>query len=207
MRADNVVAIHKEEVMTMYQTAIALIFTAPFSSLALAQGVGTEVQRNINQESRIEQGLKAGQLSTGEAAKLERDEARIDRMEKNALKDGTLSQQEADRINRAQNVESGKINALKHNDVTGDPNSASSRRAQADVQRNINQQSRIEQGVQNGSLSNKEVSHLERGQARVERAEARAGADGHISAGEQARIQHKENKQSRKIFRDKHNNR
>jgi hypothetical protein len=207
MRADNVVAIHKEEVMTMYQTAIALIFTAPFSSLALAQGVGTEVQRNINQESRIEQGLKAGQLSTGEAAKLERDEARIDRMEKNALKDGTLSQQEADRINRAQNVESGKINALKHNDVTGDPNSASSRRAQADVQRNINQQSRIEQGVQNGSLSSKEVSHLERGQARVERAEARAGADGHISAGEQARIQHKENKQSRKIFRDKHNNR
>jgi hypothetical protein len=188
--------------MTMYQTAIALIFTAPFSSVALAQDMGTEVQRNINQESRIEQGLKSGQLSTGEAAKLERGEARIDRMEKNALKDGMLSQQEADRINRAQNAESGKINAL-----IGNPNSASSQRTQADVQRNINQQSRIEQGVQSGSLTNKEVSHLERGQARVERAEARAGADGHISAGEQARIQHKENKQSRKIFRDKHNNR
>ncbi len=161
---------------------------------------------NINQESRIEQGLKSGQLSTGEAAKLERGEARIDRMEKNALKDGTLSQQEADRINRAQNVESGKINALKHNDVTGNPNSASSQRMQADVQRNINQQSRIEQGVQNGSLSNKEMSNLERGQARVDRAEARAAADGHVGAGEQARIQHKENKQSRKVFRDKHNN-
>lgn len=193
--------------MTMYQTVIALMFTAPFSYVALAQDVGTEVQRNINQESRIEQGLKSGQLSAGEAAKLERGEARIDRMEKNALKDGALSQQEADRLNRAQNAESGKINALKHNDVTGNPNSASSQRMQTDVQRNINQQSRIEQGVQSGSLSNKEVSHLERGQARVERAEARAGADGHVSAGEQARIQHKENKQSRKIFRDKHNNR
>jgi hypothetical protein len=193
--------------MTMYQTVIALMFTAPFSYVALAQDVGTEVQRNINQESRIEQGLKSGQLSAGEAAKLERGEARIDRMEKNALKDGALSQQEADRLNRAQNAESGKINALKHNDVTGNPNSASSQRMQTDVQRNINQQSRIEQGVQSGSLSNKEVSHLERGQVRVERAEARAGADGHVSAGEQARIQHKENKQSRKIFRDKHNNR
>lgn len=193
--------------MTMYQTVIALMFTAPFSYVALAQDVGTEVQRNINQESRIEQGLKSGQLSAGEAAKLERGEARIDRMEKNALKDGALSQQEADRLNRAQNAESGKINALKHNDVTGNPNSASSQRMQTDVQRNINQQSRIEQGVQSGSLSNKEVSHLEHGQARVERAEARAGADGHVSAGEQARIQHKENKQSRKIFRDKHNNR
>ena len=147
--------------MTIRQMAIALIFTAPFSSVAVGQDVGTEVQRNINQQSRIEQGLKSGQLSTGEAARLERGEARIDRMEKNALKDGTLSQQEADRINRAQNVESGKINALKHNDVTGDPNSASSQRMQADVQRNFNQQSRIQQGVQTGSLSNKEVSGLE----------------------------------------------
>jgi ribosomal protein S13 len=197
----------KEEVMTFCQTAMALIFTAPFASLAFAQGVGTEVQRDITQESRIEQGLKSGQLSTGEAAKLERGEARIDRMEKNALKDGNLSQQEADRINRAQNVESNKINALKHNDVTGNPNSASSQRMLADVQRNINQQSRIEQGVQNGSLSNTEVSNLERGQAGVNRAAARAGVDGHVSANEQARIQNKENRQSRKIFREKHNNR
>jgi ribosomal protein S13 len=197
----------KEEVMTFCQTAMALIFTAPFASLAFAQGVGTEVQRDITQESRIEQGLKSGQLSTGEAAKLERGEARIDRMEKNALKDGNLSQQEANRINRAQNVESNKINALKHNDVIGNPNSASSQRMQADVQRNIHQQSRIEQGVQNGSLSNKEVSNLERGQAGVNRAAARAGVDGHVSANEQARIQNKENRQSRKIFREKHNNR
>lgn len=193
--------------MTIYQTAIALTFAAPFLSVALAQDVGTEVRRDISQESRIEQGLKSGQLSTREAAALERGEARIDRMGKNALKDGRLSEQEADRINRAQNAESDKINALKHNDVTGNPNSASSQRMQADVQRNINQQRRIEQGVQNGSLNNKEVSNLERGQARVNRAEARAGADGHVSAGEQARIQHKENKQSRKIFREKHNNR
>jgi hypothetical protein len=126
-------------------------------------------------------------------------------MEKNALKDGNLSQQEADRIQRTQNAESNRINQLKHNDVTGNPNSVSSQRMQTDVQRNINQQSRIEQGVQNGSLRNKEVGNLERGQARVDRAEARAGANGHVSAGEQTRIQNKENKQSQKIFREKHN--
>jgi hypothetical protein len=78
---------------------------------------------------------------------------------------------------------------------------------QADVQRNINQQSRIEQGVQSGQLTNREASQLERGQARVNRAEARAGADGHVGAREQARIQHRENVQSRHIFRDKHNGR
>ena len=191
--------------MMVRQLALVWFFTAALSPAAFAQTVGTEVQRDINQESRIEQGLKSGQLSTGEAAKLEHGESRIDRMEKNALKDGNLSQQEADRIQRTQNAESNRINQLEHNDVTGNPNSVSSQRMQTDVQRNINQQSRIEQGVQNGSLTNKEVGNLERGQARVDRAEARAGANGHVSAGEQTRIQNKENKQSQKIFREKHN--
>ncbi len=160
-----------------------------------------------NQENRIEQGLKSGQLSTGEAAKLERGGARIDRMEENSLKDGNLSPQEAARIQRAQNQESARINKLDNNTVSGNPNSASSQRMQGDVQRDINQQRRIEQGIQSGALTNKETANLERGQARIDRKEARAGADGHVSAGEQARIQHAENNQSKKIYREKHNSR
>jgi len=191
--------------MDFHKLALAVMIVIPVASPVLAQAVGTEVQRDINQETRVEQGLKSGQLSTGEAAKLERGEARIDRMESKALKDGNLSQQKAARIQGAQNRESERINRLKHNDVTGNLNSASSQRMQADVQRNINQQGRIEQGVQSGALTNRETSQLERGQAHVDRAEARAGADGHVGVREQARIQHRENKQSRKIFRDKHN--
>ena len=34
-------------------------------------------QRDINQQDRIDQGLKDGQLSTGEAARLEKGEAHI----------------------------------------------------------------------------------------------------------------------------------
>ena len=193
--------------MRVRLTAIALIMSALFASHVLAQTVGSEVQRDINQENRVEQGLKSGQLNTGEAAKLERGEARIDRMESNAQKDRNLSPQEAARIQRAQNQESGRINKLENNAVSGNPNSASSQRMQADVQRNINQQDRIKQGVQSGALTNKEASNLERGQARIDRKEARAGADGHIGAREQARIQKAENKQSNKIYREKHNNR
>ena len=174
---------------------------------AFAQTVGSELQRDVNQQNRIEQGLQSGQLNTKEASQLERGEARIDRMESNALKDGSLSQQETNKIQRAQNQESAAINRLKHNEATGNPSSASSQRMQADVQRNINQQNRIEQGVQSGQLTNKEVSHLEGGQARVARTEARAGADGHVGAAEQRRIQNKENRQSRHIFNNKHNNR
>ena len=193
--------------MRVRLTAIALIMSALFASHVFAQTVGSEVQRDINQENRVEQGLKSGQLSTGEAAKLERGEARIDRMESNAQKDGNLSPQEAARIQRAQNQESGRINKLENNAVSGNPNSASSQRMQADVQRNINQQDRIKQGVQSGALTNKEASNLERSQARIDHKEARAGANGHVSAKEQARIQKAENKQSNKIYREKHNNR
>jgi len=193
--------------MTFGKTALVFVLFASLSSPVLAQTVGTEVQRDINQETRMEQGLQSGQLSTGEAARLEQGEARIDQMESKALKDGTLSPQEAARIQRAQNRESTRINKLENNAVTGDPNSASSQRMQTDVQRNINQQGRIEQGLQSGALTNKEASKLERGQARVDRSEARAGADGRIGPREQARIQHQENVQSKQIFRDKHNRR
>ncbi len=193
--------------MQFHSAVLSVTLLITMAAPALAQSVESEIQRDINQETRIEQGLKSGQLSTGEAAKLERGEARIDRMESRALKDGNLSQTEAARIQRAQNQESNAISRLKHNDVTGNPNSPSSQRMQGDVQRNINQQRRIEQGVQSGQLTNRETARLERGQARVNRAEARAGADGHVSGREQARIQHRENVQSRHIYREKHNGR
>ncbi len=192
--------------LTRYQT-IAAIFGTVFAMSASAADTAGEVQRNVNQQERIEQGLKSGELNTKEAARLEKGEAKIDKMEQKALSDGNLSAQEKARIGRAQNVESKKIYDAKHNEVTGNPNSASSQRMQADVQRNVNQQKRIEQGVQSGELTNKEAGKLEGGQARVERKEARAGADGHVGAGEQRRIQGAENHQSKKIYAKKHNER
>ena len=59
--------------------------------------------------------------------------------------------------------------------------------------------------MRSGSLSGQEAAKLERGQAHVDRKEARAGADGHVGAVEERSIQRTENRQSRKIFRKKHN--
>ena len=127
-------------------------------------------------------------------------------MEKNALKDGKLSATEKARIEKAQNTESAAIRKGKTNAIKANPNSASSKRMQADVQRNVNQQKRIEQGVKSGELANKEVGKLERGQARANAKEAAAGKDGHVGANEQAGIQKAENKQSKRIYDKKHNN-
>jgi hypothetical protein len=190
--------------MNIRLTALAVAVASALALPAIAQTTGSEVQRNVNQQERIEQGLKSGSLSTKEAAKLEKGEARIEKMESNALKDGKLSPAEKAKIQGAQNKESAEIAKLKSNERVGNPDSASSKRMQADVQRNVNQQQRIEQGVKSGELTKRETAKLEAGQAKVNRKEARAGADGHVGPKEQARIQKSENKASRKIFKEKH---
>ncbi len=182
----------------------AAAVAAAFATPALAQTTGTVVQRNVNQQERIEQGLQSGQLTTREAAKLEGEESRMDKMESRALKDGKLSPDERARIGRAQNQVSRDIYGEKHDAQVGNPNSPSSQRMQADVQRNVNQQQRIEQGVKSGSLTNREVGKLERGQARDNAMQYRAGRDGHVGPNEQRSIQSAENAQSRRVYRQKH---
>jgi hypothetical protein len=68
------------------------------------------------------------------------------------------------------------------------------------------QQKRINQGVKSGTLTKREAVKLEAGQARTRRIERRAKADGTVTATERARLQHRENKTSRKIYRQKHDN-
>ena len=182
-------------------TALPLALATLFAGVAMAQTTATEVQRNVNQQQRIEQGLQSGQLNTREAAKLEAGEASVNRMESKALEDGTLTRAEKKRIESAQNAESRAIHRQQHDAQTGHPGSASSQRMQADVQRNVNQQQRIAQGVKSGALTPQQTAKLERGQAHVERKEARAGIDGHVGPAGQASIQHAENVPSAKIYR------
>jgi hypothetical protein len=183
---------------------IPVILAGLFAVPAFAQSAATEVQRDVRQQQRIEGGLKSGQLTTHEAAKLEHEEAHVDHVQAKALKDGSLSDAEKSRINGMQNRVSRDIAAEKHDAQTGHPDSASSKRMQADVQRNINQQQRTENGIKNGSLTNQEVAGVERGQARIARKEARAGIDGHVGRGEQKRVQRADNRQSRRIHHEKH---
>jgi hypothetical protein len=186
--------------------AIALMLGGAGFAQAQEQGAAVATQRDADQQQRIEQGLQSGQLNTREAGQLERQEQHIDRQEAHDLKQGgALSPQEKNRINREQNQVSRNIANDKHNGVTGNPNSASSQRLQADVQRNATQQQRIADGVNSGQLSNKEAGHLEGGQTRVNRAEANAAANGHVGAAEQARVQGKENRQSNRVYDKKHN--
>ena len=71
-------------------------------------------------------------------------------------------------------------------------------------QREANQEARIQQGVNSGSLTPREARRLERGQQHVENMEARAKADGVVTPGERARLHQAQDVQSRRIYAEKH---
>ena len=192
--------------MRMIKLSLAVTVAGLMSGVAFAQTAGEQdQQRDVNQQTRIEQGLKSGELNTKEAGHLEREQQHVDRMEAHDLKDGHMSAGEQLRLDKAQNAASADIYKQKHDAQTGNPSSASSQRMQNDVQRNVNQQTRIQNGMENGSLTNREAGRLEAGQARVDRKTANAAADGHVGAAEQRNIRRSENVQSRNVYRKKHN--
>jgi len=189
--------------LSLQLIAVSLLTTGA----AWAQNTPAEQdqQRDVNQQQRVEQGLQSGQLSTKEAGSLERQEQHVDNMQAHDMKNGPMTAEEQRKLDAAQNHVSNDIYADKHNGVTGNPNSASSQRMQADVQRNVNQQQRIQKGMDNGSLTNHEAGSLEKGQAHVNGREANAAANGHVGAREQGGIQRSQNRQSGRIYRKKHN--
>jgi len=77
--------------------------------------------RRENQQDRIAQGMKSGQLTAGESAKLEGQESRINREVRNDRKanGGNLTNKQKAQINRQQNRESARIYNKKHNGATG----------------------------------------------------------------------------------------
>src|SRR5258705_13681613 len=110
----------------MKTSILAAALGLAFSTGAFAQAGAGTIQRDVNQQQRIEQGLQSGQLNTREAARLESEEARVERDQSRAMKDGKLTPQEKARLSRGQNQVSRDIYREKHDAQTGNPNSASS---------------------------------------------------------------------------------
>lgn len=75
-------------------------------------------QRQDNQQRRIEQGQKSGQLTQKEAARLEKGQARVDKMENKATADGKMTRKERARIEKAQDQQSRKIHRERHDKQT-----------------------------------------------------------------------------------------
>ena len=78
-------------------------------------------KRQKRQQQRIANGVKSGQLTAGETARLEAREAKIQHDKKVAKSDGTVTPAERRKLRREENRASRKIYQLKHNEKTQNP--------------------------------------------------------------------------------------
>src|SRR5215475_11301929 len=72
-------------------------------------------RREQHQQNRVANGLKNGSLTSGEAAKIERDEQKINRDEAKAKADGVVTAREKAKLNRELNHTNREIRRDKHN--------------------------------------------------------------------------------------------
>jgi hypothetical protein len=71
-------------------------------------------------------------------------------------------------------------------------------------QRQDYQQNRIEQGIRSGQITRDEAYRLEQGERAIDRAQARARADGVVTQQERNRIDHMTDRQGQQIYRQGH---
>lgn len=99
--------------MKNFKMLVAVALSLPV--LAFAQANTPRVdQRQANQDQRIEQGVASGSLTQREANRLERGQQRVDNMENRAKADGVVTRQERVHLHQAQDVQSRRIYAQKH---------------------------------------------------------------------------------------------
>ena len=70
-------------------------------------------------------------------------------------------------------------------------------------ERQQNQQQRINQGVRSGELTRVETKEARQNQRNIQRSERRAKSDGVVTQRERARLNHKQNRASQELKRDK----
>ena len=101
---------------TIVIAAVAAAFALP--AAAQAQSTPRIDTRQQIQERRIDQGVKSGQLTSKEAARLEKGQARVQKLEDKATADGKVTAKERVRIEHAQDQQSRRIYRQKHDKQT-----------------------------------------------------------------------------------------
>jgi Spy/CpxP family protein refolding chaperone len=96
----------------------AVLAALSLSAFAQTNSTPRIDQRQANQERRIEAGEKSGQLNRREAARLEKGQGRVQKMENKAVADGKVTAKERTRIEKAQDKQSRKIARQKHDKQT-----------------------------------------------------------------------------------------
>jgi hypothetical protein len=176
---------------------------APSAPAAEKKADPNIAERKENQQDRIANGVKSGQLTPGETANLEKKEAAINKETSadRAANGGKLTSAEKAQVNKQQNQVSKQIYADKHNANTAHyGNNKVGRRRE-------NQQDRIAQGIKSGQLTPSETAKLEKQQQGINKQVAtdRKANGGTLNAAQKKQVNKEQNQASRNIYKKKHN--
>lgn len=101
--------------MTFKSIITGILFIA-FSFTMQAQSTAKSVKKTqVNQHQRIKQGVRSGELTRKETAKLTRQQANIQQTKKRAKADGVVTRKERAIIRKKQANASKNIAIKKHN--------------------------------------------------------------------------------------------
>ncbi len=186
--------------------AVLLGLTSAASQPAEAYRYGVN-NRQERQQNRIHNGVQSGSLNRRETARLGKQQYALNRKEARYRASGNgMSNSERARLERQQNQMSQNIYQQKHDGQghnPGFPNNPG--RSLYDVnQTQQNQATRINQGVQNGSLTSQEAARLQNQQNQFAAREASMRASGNgLSVQERARLDNQQDRMSQNIYQQK----
>jgi len=100
----------------MHLMILAVAFSSVTASIASAHSTTQRVdRRQYAQHLRIREGMRSGQLTPGERARLRSGQAHVRRVERRAWRDGAFNRAERRHLERMQDRQSRRIARLKHN--------------------------------------------------------------------------------------------
>jgi hypothetical protein len=185
-----------------FSGSVAALAVAVLVSIPTSARAGGIKKRAENQQDRIAQGIKSGQLTAGETARLERKESALNHEVRDMRKvnGGTLTPKDRQVVNQQQNRLSRDIYAQKHDAQTQGHGTGEI------AQRKENQQDRIAQGVASGQLTAGETAHLESKESALnqETRDMRSLDGGKLTPKDRQVVNQQQNQLSKDIYQEKH---
>lgn len=158
--------------------------------------------REANQDQRIANGLRSGQMTSGEAARATANQSRIDQQvqTERMQNGGRLTSQQRQQVNQEQNNASRQIYQQNHNGNTIAPNAVDGREA--------NQQQRLANGLRSGQVTSGEAAGANARQSGVDQQvhNERGQNGGALNQQQRQQVNREQNRDSRQIQRQDRNN-
>lgn len=188
--------------VSMTLTMVTAIVLAVTSANAGTRDPGVNARQD-NQRSRIQQGVRSGELTRRETRRVADTQRDIRQLERAYQSDGTLTGAERRDLHHEQNQASRQIHRQKHDDQDRTVSSPTVRDPGVN-RRQANQTARIAQGVKSGDLTRNEAQELPTERRDIRELEQGYKSDGTLTKDERVDLHQQLNQQSREIYEEKH---